>query len=83
MVGFMYDGSGNPVWYYSSGTMQSVAKYAGRLLTIRGGQTLGGPYKAPTSTTDIGSITVDFTSADQASMILPSGKNVAITRFRF
>jgi hypothetical protein len=83
MVGFMYDASGNPVWYYSSGTMQSVAKYAGRLLTIRGGQTLGGPYKAPTSTTDIGSITVDFTSADQASMILPSGKNVAITRFRF
>jgi hypothetical protein len=63
--------------------MQSAAKYTGRLLTIRGGQVLGGPYKAPTSTTDIGSISIDFNSADQANMILPSGKNVAITRFRF
>ncbi len=83
MVGFMYDTAGNPVWYLSSGTMQSTSKYTGRLLVVRGGQTLGGAYRAPTSTTDIGSISVDFSSADQANMILPSGKNVAITRFRF
>jgi Astacin (Peptidase family M12A) len=82
MVSFMYDTAGNPVWYYTSGTMQTSAKYTGRLLTFRGGQVLGGPYKAPTST-DTGSISIDFNSADQANMILPSGKNVAITRFRF
>jgi hypothetical protein len=83
MVGFMYDAAGNPVWYLSSGAMQSAAKYTGRLLTFRGGQVLGGPYRAPTSNTDVGGISIDFSSADQANLILPGGKNVAITRLRF
>jgi Astacin (Peptidase family M12A) len=83
MVGFMYDVAGNPVWYLSSGAMQSAAKYTGRLLTFRGGQVLGGPYRAPTSNTDAGGISIDFSSADQANIIWPSGKNVPITRLRF
>jgi Astacin (Peptidase family M12A) len=83
MVAFMYDASGNPVWYLSSGTMQSPIRYSGRLLTVRGGQTLTGPYQAPTGNTDIGSISFDFNTADRATMTLPSGKVVALTRFRF
>lgn len=83
MVAFMYDASGNPVWYLSSGAMQSATRYAGRLLTVRGGQTLTGPYQAPAGNTDIGSISFDFTTADRAIMTLPSGKVVALTRFRF
>ncbi len=83
MVGFMYDAGGNPVWYLTSGPMQTSAKYTGRLLVVRGGQTLTGAYKAPAGNTDIGSISIDFSAADQANMVLPSGKNVPITRFRF
>ena len=83
MVGFMYDAGGNPVWYLSSGPMQTPAKYTGPLLVVRGGQTLTGSYKAPAGNTPIGNISIDFSAADQANMVLPSGKNVAITRFRF
>ncbi len=83
MVGFMYDAGGNPVWYLSSGPMQTPAKYTGALLVVRGGQTLTGPYKPPAGNSTIGNISIDFTGADQANMMLPSGKNVAITRFRF
>ena len=83
MVGFMYDAGGNPVWYLSSGPMQTGAKYTGRLQVFRGGQSLTGPYKAPSAPSDAGSIGIDFTAADQANLILPSGKIVPITRFRF
>jgi hypothetical protein len=83
MVGFMYDAAGNPVWYLTSGAMQSASSYTGRLQIVRGGQTLTGPYKAPGAPEDVGSVAINFTAADQATMTLPGGKVVAITRFRF
>lgn len=70
VVGFMYDGAGNPLWYISSGPMASATHYTGTLLQIGGGQTMSGPYKAPTSSTPIGTITIDFTSLTTGTMTL-------------
>ncbi len=83
MVGFLYDDSGNPVWILTAGTMQSATRYVGRLSNITGGQALNGSYRAPTSYIDIGSVMVDFAGNDRATLTLPSGKQVPITRFRF
>jgi len=45
--GYMYDSSGNPVWYSTSGAMSSSTLYQGRWDQYSGGQTLTGTYKAP------------------------------------
>jgi hypothetical protein len=82
MVGFMYDDSGNPTWYLTAGTMQSPTRYSGTLQSISGGQALNGPYKAPTAAS-VGSFAVDFTGTNDATLTLPSGKKVGITRLRF
>jgi hypothetical protein len=63
--------------------MQSATRYTGRLSNVTGGQALNAPYRAPTGNVDIGSITVDFAGTDRATLTLPSGKQVLITRFRF
>jgi serine protease len=83
MVGFLYDDAGNPVWVLSAGTMQSATRYSGRLVSVAGGQALNAPYRAPAGTTDIGSVSVEFAGTDRATLTLPSGKQVPITRFRF
>jgi serine protease len=83
MVGFLYDDTGNPIWVLTAGAMQSATRYVGRLSNVTGGQALNGPYRAPTGNVDIGSISVDFAGTDRATLTLPSGKQVPITRFRF
>lgn len=83
MVGFLYDDSGNPVWVLTAGAMQSATRYVGRLSNVTSGQALNGTYRAPTGNVDIGSVTVDFAGTDRATLTLPSGKQVPVTRFRF
>jgi hypothetical protein len=83
MVGFMYDDLGNPIWVTSAGPMQSATRYSGRLLTATGGQALNGPYRPPSATPDLGAIAIDFSGTDRATLTLPSGKTVPITRYRF
>jgi serine protease len=83
VAGFIYDAAGNPIWVLSAGPMQSATRYTGRINSVTGGQALNAPYKAPASVTDIGSLTIDFAGTDRATMTLPSGKQVPLTRFRF
>ncbi len=82
-VSFMYDESGNPFWYLSSGAMQSANRFVGSLQTFRAGQTLTGPYQAPSPSTSFGNITIDFTDATNGRITFPGGRQVPITRFRF
>jgi hypothetical protein len=70
VVGFMYDGNGNPVWYISSGPMSSPTHYVGHLDQIGGGQTMSGPYKAPTTVTPVGFIGIDFASLASGTITL-------------
>lgn len=82
--GYMYDASGQPVWYTALATLGSNGMSAtGPLLQISGGQTLGGAYKAPTGSTTIGNITFTASSGNSGELALPDGSKVALSRFVF
>lgn len=69
-VAFMYDAAGNPVWYYSAGTMTSPTTYAGPWLQFAGGQTLTGPYRPPGAPVVVGQLGIEFTAPDQATLTI-------------
>ena len=71
VVGFMYEDGGRPVWYFTAGPMNDDATYHGDVLQLANGQTMGGPYKAPTST-KIGTVDIAFTQDDQATVTFTS-----------
>lgn len=81
MAGYMYDGSGNPVWYSSGNVVASPTLYQGSWSEYRGGQTLTGAYKAPSAPTNAGSATLQFTSTTTATLTLPNGVQKQLTRF--
>jgi hypothetical protein len=70
MAGYMYDASGKPVWYESRGAMTSTTTYQGDWYQYANGQTLTGPYKAPTAPTKVGTVRVEFSARDQATLTL-------------
>lgn len=82
--GYMYDSQGNPVWYISAGTMSSATLYQGRWEQYANGQTLTGLYKKPDQVNgNVGNITIEFTSRSTATLTLPGGRQIALTRYRF
>jgi hypothetical protein len=83
MAGFLYAANGEATWVASSGPMASPSQFSGPLITDSGGQTLTGAYKgAPTSTTPLGAITINFSSNTQATLAWPGG-TIPIQRFDF
>lgn len=68
VVAFMYDAAGNPVWYYSAGTMSTPTTYSGPWLQFAGGQTLTGAYRPPGVPVVVGQLGIEFTAADQATL---------------
>jgi photosystem II stability/assembly factor-like uncharacterized protein len=80
---YMYDSTGQAVWYISLGAMTSTSLYTGTLTEFSGGQTLGGSYNAPTSSSSQGTITLSFSSQTTATLTLPNGSIVALTRYTF
>jgi hypothetical protein len=47
------------------------------------GQTMTGPYKPPGPAVLAGSLTIQFQDTANATMTLPGGQQIPITRFRF
>lgn len=82
MGGYMYDDSGNPVWYVSSGNMNST-RYQGQWLQYANGQTLMGPYKFPDPPANAGNVALEFTSRTGAILTFPNGRQITLSRFRF
>ena len=80
---FHYDAQGRPVWYPSSGAMTGTTLYQGRLLQYAGGQTLTGGYRPPASVADLGQITLQFAGPASATLTLPNGTPIALSRFTF
>ena len=66
LVGFMYDDSGRPVWYFSAGPMASATTYRGSILQFANGQTMGGTYHPPGTPVSIGILDIEFTANDAA-----------------
>ncbi len=81
---FMYDASGQPVWYVSSATLDQGLSLNGPLLQYANGQSLTGNYKpaAPTSTNP-GNMTFNFIDGSHGTIVLPNGNTVPVKRFIF
>ena len=79
--GYMYDDAGIATWYISTGDMTSTSLYTGTFQRCSGGQSLTGPYQAPGCVADQGNVTLQFTSQITATMTLPNGSVVPLTRF--
>jgi len=83
MAGYMYDASGNPIWYGTSGTMSSSMLYQGTWQQYANGQTLTGTYHPPSNPGNVGAVTLQFTNATEATLTLPDGRQIPLTRYRF
>ena len=86
MAGYMYDDSGNPIWYLSSNTTPStnLQSYTNTWWQYANGQTLTGPFKPATQVSNnVGPVSIQFTGTDAAVMTLPGGRTTNIRRFRF
>jgi uncharacterized protein (DUF1800 family) len=83
-AGFMYDASGNPIWYMSQGPMTSLSLYQGQWQQYANGQTLTGAYKSPAViNSQVGALTLQFSDASDATMTLPQSTQIGITHFLF
>ena len=97
LAGYMYDASGNPIWYISAGPMTSMTtggiyggemtttwSYTGALQQYANGQAIGAPYTQPTLVNpNVGTITVLFNDPENGVLTLPDGRQVPFTRFVF
>ena len=84
-AGYMYDTQGNPIWYASGPVaMTATAAYQGSWQQYANGQTLTGNWHLPqVLNTNVGSITLQFSSTTNAILTLPDGRQIAITRYRY
>ena len=83
MVGFMYDAAGNPVWYLAQGTFAS-GTMVDRWQQFANGQSLTGAYRAPIAlNSNVGPLTISFANSRAATLTMPDGRQVALTRFAF
>ncbi|KAF0813650.1 hypothetical protein IGB42_02001 [Andreprevotia sp. IGB-42] len=85
MAGFMYDDNGKAIWYASGPTqMVNDNTYVGVWQQYGGGQSLNGNYQSPTVVNaNVGNITLTFSSPNSGTLVLPNGKQVALTRYFF
>jgi alpha-tubulin suppressor-like RCC1 family protein len=84
IAGYMYDASGNPIWYSSQGAMTGLDTYQGNWVQFGYGQTLTGSYQAPVVVNaDVGALTIQFSSPTAGNMTLPDGRVIPIERFFF
>ena len=83
--GYMYDASGNPVWYLSGQALMTDAMtYIGTWDQYGNGQTMTGTYTPATLVnTNVGTVRIDFSDTENATLTLPDGGTINITRFRF
>jgi len=68
VVAFMYDESGNPIWYFTAGPMSSPTHFEADWLEFSEGQTLSGPYRPPATPRNLGRVTIDFVAFDDATI---------------
>ena len=81
LAGYYYDATGKPVWYVSGGPMLSANAYDGELRLYEGGQSLTGGYRPPSSYDSIGGISLRFPSRTTATLALPQGRTIPLTRY--
>jgi hypothetical protein len=78
MAGFIYDATGNPIWFVSGGPMSSDNTYSGAAYRTANGQPLGGSYRAQTNL-PFGNATITFPTTMDANIAV-NGFNFTVTR---
>ena len=78
MSGFLYDATGNPIWFVSGGPMSSDNTYSGAAYRTANGQPLGGAYRAQTNL-PFGNATISFPTTMDANIAV-NGFNFTVTR---
>jgi hypothetical protein len=81
---YLYNSAGQATWYVASGTMVSSSLFSGTLSEYSGGSYFSSStFRAPTGTTSQGTVTIQFGTSTTATLTMPSGSQVALTRFAF
>jgi hypothetical protein len=80
---YMYNSAGQAVWYVASGSMISSTVFQGTIQEYSGGSALTDSFRAPTGTSNAGTVTIQFGTTTTATMTLPNGSQVPLTRFAF
>jgi hypothetical protein len=86
MAGYMYDDTGNPIWYLSSNTTPStnLQAYQNTWWQYANGPTLTGIFKPATQVSNnVAPVSITFQGSENAIMTLPGGRTTQIRRFRF
>ena len=83
LAGYMYDTNGAPIWYATQNPMVTPNQYTGSWFKVENGQALTGPYKKPDKATPIGSLAIQFQDQANATLTLPDGRPIPLTRHRF
>ncbi len=83
--GYMFDASGDPIWYSSGQTpMTDAMTYVGVWEQYGNGQTMTGTYKPATLVnSNVGAVRIEFSDTQNAILTLPDDRQIPITRFRF
>lgn len=80
---FMYEASGQPVWYQAAGPLTSPSSFTLALSQMAGGQALNQPYRAPSTVGSPGSLSFQAQSSSTATLTLPGGRQVPLKRLIF
>lgn len=80
---YVYEQSGDPIWYLSSGTYDhTTGTFQSAYDIFANGQCFGCPYVAPTHTGDAGPITITFHTNQTATLTYPGG-STEISKFQY
>ncbi len=81
---YTYNVNGTPVWYSAYNTMTTSTSFQGNLQQYANGQAIGAVYVAPiASNSNVGTVQIQFTSPTTATLTLPNGTAVPVSRFGF
>jgi hypothetical protein len=84
MAGYMYDASGDPIWYLSSNVSSNLQGYTNTWWQYANGQTLTGAFRPATQiNSNVGPVTIQFQGSETATMTLPGNRTITIQRYRF
>ena len=83
-AGYMYDVSGKAIWYAAQSGLTSDSSFSGTLVQYGNGQILGGSYKtASVVNSNVGAVSLQFSSPSVGTLVLPNGTQIPIQRYTF
>ncbi|QJR14342.1 RCC1 domain-containing protein [Usitatibacter palustris] len=74
MAGYMYNEAGQPIWYITVSATPDPLRYSGTWLEFT---------NAAVTNPNVGPATIQFTSPTTATMTLPGGRTIPLTRYAF